>query len=248
MKPRIVALIPARMQATRFPQKLMADLAGKPVIVRTYEAVVATQLFDEVIVVGDNPLFKEALDTIGGKYIASQKEYDCGTDRIAEVAESIEGDIFVNVQGDEPFINRESLAILLDFFKDDTEQKVQVATLMQKITNEADVIDPNFVKLVVDKDNNALLFSRSPIPYRRDLNIPIDYYEHIGVYAFRKKLLVDFPKMPQTPLELVEKVECLRFLEHGIGIKVGITGYMGIEIDTPEDLIKANIFFQKNNR
>jgi 3-deoxy-manno-octulosonate cytidylyltransferase (CMP-KDO synthetase) len=244
MKQRKIALIPARFGASRFPGKLMADLAGKPVIVRTYEAVVKTHLFDEVVVVGDNKVFQEAIEAIGGKYFQSQQTHECGTDRIAEASQLIEGDIFVNVQGDEPFTQRKSLEALLAFFENDFEKKIQVATLMQKMHKEEDINDPNFVKLVVDKENNALLFSRSPIPYRRDKNIPIDYYEHIGVYAFRKNTLIDFPKMPQTPLELVEKVECLRFLENGIAIKVALVDYMGIEIDTPQDLIKANEYYK----
>jgi 3-deoxy-manno-octulosonate cytidylyltransferase (CMP-KDO synthetase) len=231
-----VALIPARYDATRFNGKLMADLAGKPVIRRTYEATVATKLFDDVIVVTDSIVIFDEITSHNGIAVMSQKAHESGTDRIAEAASDMNVDIIVNVQGDTPFIKREPLERLLMQFDDSA---VQVASLMQVLTDQKEINDPNFVKVAVDQNMNSLFFSRSVIPYPRDKETEITYYEHIGVYAFRKKALIDFTRWPVTPLEAAEKIECLRYLEHGILLRMVIVDYMGIEIDTPEDLVKA---------
>jgi 3-deoxy-manno-octulosonate cytidylyltransferase (CMP-KDO synthetase) len=231
-----VALIPARYDATRFNGKLMADLAGKPVIRRTYEATVATKLFDDVIVVTDSTVIFDEITSHNGIAVMSQKAHESGTDRIAEAASDMNVDIIVNVQGDTPFIKREPLERLLMQFDDSA---VQVASLMQVLTDQKEINDPNFVKVAVDHNMNSLFFSRSVIPYPRDKETEITYYEHIGVYAFRKKALIDFTSWPVTPLEAAEKIECLRYLEHGILLRMVIVDYMGIEIDTPEDLVKA---------
>jgi 3-deoxy-manno-octulosonate cytidylyltransferase (CMP-KDO synthetase) len=233
---KIVALIPARYEATRFSGKLMATLGGKSVIRRTYDATVATKLFDEVIVVTDSKIILDEIISNGGKAIMSKKEHESGSDRIAQAAADMDVDIIVNVQGDTPFIKKEPLQKLLQQFDDPS---VQVASLMQVLKSQKEIDDPNFVKVVVDQNMNSLFFSRSVIPYPRDKEIPITYYEHIGVYAFRKKALIDFTKWSVTPLEAAEKIECLRYLEHGISLRMVITDYMGIEIDTPEDLKKA---------
>lgn len=236
---RKVALIPARYGATRFPGKLLALLKGKSVIVRTYESVVNTGLFDEVMVVCDGTEIYDEVMSHGGKAVISKKEHESGSDRIAEAVEDLDADIVVNVQGDEPFTSRKPLELLLSVFEGEEGKKVKVASLMQKLTDPESVENPNFVKVVVDNHFNSLLFSRSPIPYHRDKTIPVTYYEHIGVYAFRKQILMDFTRWPQTPLEKAEKIECLRYLEHGIPLKMVLTSYMGVEIDTPEDLEKA---------
>jgi 3-deoxy-manno-octulosonate cytidylyltransferase (CMP-KDO synthetase) len=148
-------------------------------------------------------------------------------------------DIVVNVQGDEPFVQKEPLQRLLEVFGGSDGSTVQVASLMQVLTDELLINDPNFVKVAVDINNNALFFSRSPIPYPRNKEVSIPYYEHIGVYAFRKDALLRFTNWPSTPLENAEKIECLRYLEHGITLRMVVTEYMGVEIDTPEDLVKA---------
>jgi 3-deoxy-manno-octulosonate cytidylyltransferase (CMP-KDO synthetase) len=166
----------------------------------------------------------------------SKKEHESGSDRIAEAAAGMDVDIIVNVQGDTPFIKKEPLQKLLNQFNDPS---VQVASLMQVLKEQKDIDDPNFVKVAVDQNMNSLFFSRSAIPYPRDKQAPITYYEHIGVYAFRKKVLIDFTTWPITPLEAAEKIECLRYLEHGIPLRMVVVDYMGIEIDTPEDLRKA---------
>lgn len=232
-------MIPARYGATRFPGKLMADLGGKPVIVRTYLATQATELFDEVYVVTDSTIIKDVIEQAGGKAIMSVKEHECGSDRIAEAVENLDIDIVVNVQGDEPFVKKEPLRKVIDVFKESGAEKVDLASLMQEITDWKDITDPNYVKVIVDKDNFALYFSRSPIPYPRDKNAGARYFEHIGVYAFRKQAILDFYNLPMRSLEATEKVECIRYLEYGKKIKMVETSYMGIEIDTPEDLVKA---------
>lgn len=235
-KERIVAMIPARYAATRFPAKLMQILGDKTVIRHTYDATMATGLFDEVIVVTDSDAIFVEITAAGGKAVMSKHEHESGSDRIAEAAEDLDAAIIVNVQGDTPFVKRAPLEKLLQQFNDPS---VQVASMMQVLTKQSEIDDPNFVKVAVDKNMNSLFFSRSVIPFPRDKNVPVTYYEHIGVYAFRKKTLLDFTRWAQTPLEMAEKVECLRYLEHGIPLRMVVVDYMGVEIDTPGDLEKA---------
>ena len=233
---KIGAFIPARYAATRFPAKLMQALGAKTVIRHTYDNTVATGLFDEVYVVTDSEIIFNEITSHGGKALMSKKEHESGSDRIAEAIEHLAIDIVVNVQGDEPFVKKEPLEKLIAVFKD---EKVEVASLMQALTNSDLIADPNYVKVAVDKNSNALFFSRSVIPYPRNREIAIPYYEHIGVYAFKKQALLNFTNWPMSPLEAAEKIECLRYLENGVSIKMVATSYMGVEIDTPEDLIKA---------
>ncbi len=236
---KIIAMIPARYAATRFPGKLMQILGSKTVIQHTLDNTISTGLFDEVIVVTDSEIiFKEIIDH-GGKAMMSKKQHESGTDRIAEAAVSLDADIIVNVQGDEPFVKKDPLRKLLDVFNEKNGKKVHVASLMQVLNEQRFIDDPNYVKVAVDNNMNALFFSRSRIPYPRNKEISSTYYEHIGVYAFRKKALLDFTSWRMTPLEAAEKIECLRFLEYGIPLKMVVTDYMGIEIDTPEDLDRA---------
>lgn len=229
-------MIPARYAATRFPGKLMQMLGNKTVIRHTYDNTVATGLFDEVIVVTDSKIIFDEIVSHGGKAKMSVKEHESGSDRIAEAVAHMNVDIVVNVQGDEPFVKKEPLEKLLQQFAD---LSVQVASLMQVITDRNDIMDPNFVKVAVDKNMNSLFFSRSVIPYPRAKNVPAVYYEHIGIYAFRKQALLNFTNWPATPLEAIEKIECLRYLENGIPLRMVVVDYMGVEIDTPEDLEKA---------
>jgi 3-deoxy-D-manno-octulosonate cytidylyltransferase len=235
-----VAMIPARYAATRFPAKLMQPLGPKTVIRHTYDNTVATGLFDDVVVVTDSPIIFEEITQHGGRAVMSKRHHESGSDRIAEAAADMDVDIIVNVQGDEPFVRRQPLEQLLQVFEGEAGQQVQVASLMQVLTDAASIADPNYVKVVVDLQMNALLFSRSPVPYHRDQSLRPVYYEHIGVYAFRKQALLNFTNWPMTPLEAAEKIECLRYLEHGIPLKMVVVDYMGVEIDTPEDLEKAS--------
>ena len=232
-------MIPARYEASRFPGKLMQKLGDQTVIATVYLATKETELFDDVVVVTDSDIIFDEIRSLGGNPLRSKKQHESGTDRIAEAAENLDVDIILNVQGDTPFIKKEPLEKLLKLFDDET---VQVGSLMQKITDEQTIIDPNRVKVCVDKKMNALFFSRSVIPYPRNKNHNTSYYEHIGVYAFRKKALLDFTKWPISPLEDAEKIECLRYLENGISLRMAVTEYLGISIDTPEDLHKAKAF------
>ena len=233
---KVGAFIPARYAATRFPAKLMQTLGDKSVIRHTYDNTKATGLFDEVYVVTDSEIIFNEIVNNGGKAIMSKRSHESGSDRIAEAIVDLDIDIVVNVQGDEPFVKREPLQKVIDVFADST---VQVSSLMQVLTNPQLIDDPNYVKVAVDTKMNALFFSRSVIPYPRATDIAITYYEHIGVYAFKKQALLNFTNWPMTPLEAAEKIECLRYLENGVSIRMVVTDYMGVEIDTPEDLIKA---------
>ena len=235
---KICAFIPARYAATRFPAKLMQPLGDKTVIRHTYDNTVATGLFLEVFVVTDSTIIFDEITNHGGKAIMSIRSHESGSDRIAEAIADLDIDVVVNVQGDEPFVKKEPLQKLLEVFKDPA-QNVRVASLMQVLTSQQNIEDPNYVKVAIDKNNNALFFSRSVIPYPRSTENPITYYEHIGVYAFKKEALLAFTNWEMTPLEAAEKIECLRYLENGVPIKMVTTNYMGVEIDTPEDLEKA---------
>jgi 3-deoxy-manno-octulosonate cytidylyltransferase (CMP-KDO synthetase) len=236
---KIISMIPARYSASRFPPKLMQNCAGKTVILRTYEATVATQLFDEVFVVTDNDIIFNEIVNHGGKAIMSKKEHQSGSDRIAEAVEDLDVDIVVNVQGDEPFTERESLHKVLEVFKDDSKKEIDLASLMVEIHDWDEISNPNTVKVIVDQNNFALYFSRSPIPYPRDKNAETRYFKHKGIYAFRKQALLDFYKLPMHFLESTEKIECIRYLEYGKKIKMVETNIEGVEIDTPEDLERA---------
>lgn len=236
---KIVALIPARYDSTRFPGKLMADLGGKSVILNTYLRAKSLGLFEEVKVITNSQVIFDEITNNNGEAILNFRNHETGTDRIAEYAHLIDADVFVNIQGDEPFIAKEPLVDLINQFDN---PDVKVASLIQLLQDKDSIENPNFVKVVVDKNNDALFFSRSPIPFVRD-NYPFkQFYEHIGVYAFRKNELMNFANWEQTILEKSEKIECLRFLENGIKIRMVVTKYMGIEIDTIEDLQKANDF------
>lgn len=236
---KIIALIPARYGASRFPGKMMALLKGIPVIRRTYQAVRHTGLFDDVAVVTDSEEIYNEITTHGGKAIMSRKAHETGSDRIAEAAAHLDADLIVNVQGDEPFTKREPLEKLLAVFNEADAGQIDLASLMQVMHHKEQIADPNYVKVAVDLNNFALMFSRSPLPYHRDTSLHPTYYEHIGIYAFRKQALLDFSQTPASPLESIEKIECLRYLEHGKRIKMVVTDYMGVEIDTPEDLLNA---------
>ena len=235
---KVVALIPARYAASRFPGKLMQSLGDKTVIRHTVEATQSTMLFDQVIVVTDSDEIEAEIHRFGGECKRSSGTYESGTDRIAEIAATLDVDLILNVQGDTPFIKKEPLADLIKAFED---IKVGVASLMQPIQDPKLIQEPNVVKVVTDLNNDALYFSRSPIPYNRDKSASTSYYEHIGVYAFRKKALLDFTSWPLSALEATEKLEQLRYLEHGVKIRMVKTNYSSIAIDTPEDLVRANI-------
>ncbi|NRB60921.1 MAG: 3-deoxy-manno-octulosonate cytidylyltransferase [Winogradskyella sp.] len=232
-------MIPARYSASRFPGKLMQNLAGKSVILRTYEATVATGLFSEVYVVTDSEIIYDEITNHGGRAIMSIQEYESGSDRIAEAVANVDCDIVVNVQGDEPFTERESLEKVLSVFKTDAKKEIDLASLMVEIKDWDEINNPNTVKVIVDQNNFALYFSRSPIPYPRDKEANARYFKHKGIYAFRKEALLEFTTLPMQFLEATEKIECIRYLEYGKRIKMVETTIQGVEIDTPEDLERA---------
>lgn len=236
---KIIAVIPARYASTRFHAKLMQDLGGKTVILRTYESALESNLFDDVFVVTDSDLIFSEITSNGGKAIISIKEHESGSDRIAEAVENMDVDIVVNVQGDEPFIDTAALEKLIEVYKNDTEKKVDLASLMCEIKEEEEINNPNNVKVVVSQSGFALYFSRSVIPYPREINAGVRYMKHIGIYAFRKQALLDFYSLPMKSLEASEKLEQLRYLEFGKRIKMVETTHVGIGIDTIEDLEKA---------
>ncbi|WP_411768724.1 3-deoxy-manno-octulosonate cytidylyltransferase [Winogradskyella sp. A3E31] len=241
---KVIAMIPARYSASRFPGKLMQDLGGKPVIVRTYEATIATKLFEDVYVVTDSTIIFDEIVANGGKAIMSEKPHESGSDRIAEAVANVDCDIVVNVQGDEPFTERESLKKVLDVFKTDNDKDIDLASLMVEIHDWDEITNPNTVKVIVDQNDFALYFSRSPIPYPRDKETNARYFKHKGIYAFRREALLEFTKLPMQFLEASEKIECIRYLEYGKRIKMVETTVEGVEIDTPEDLEKAKLLWK----
>ncbi|MGY5847006.1 3-deoxy-manno-octulosonate cytidylyltransferase [Salegentibacter sp. HM20] len=236
---KVIAMIPARYEASRFPGKLMQDLGGKSVIRRTYEAAKNTDLFQEVYVVTDSERIYAEITGFGGNAIMSQKEHECGSDRIAEAVENMDVDIVVNVQGDEPFIDRESLSKLLAVFYTEGAEEIDLASLKSALSESDEITNPNNVKVITNNEDFALYFSRFPIPYPRNTEAKVTYFKHIGIYAFRKQALMDFYNLPMLSLEDAEKIECIRYLEYGKKIKMVETQLRAIGIDTPEDLEKA---------
>jgi len=224
----------------------LKDLLGKSVILRTYEAAKNSGLFADVYVVTDHHQIYDEIVSKGGKAILSQQAYETGTDRIAAVAKDIKADIIINIQGDEPFINARSLKDLIQVFKEDSTNEIDMASLMVSIKNKEDFLNPNHVKVVTDCHSFAMYFSRAPIPFSRD-QVFEQAWKHIGVYAFRKESLVKIAQLPQTKLEQIEKLENLRFLQNGFKIKMVQTESVNFGIDTPEDLEKAREFLNKTN-
>lgn len=235
---KIIAVIPARYEASRFPGKLMQVLGEKTVIATTYQNVVETGLFQEVFVATDSEIIFEEIHKFGGNAVMTGA-HETGSDRIAEAVSNIDCDIVVNVQGDEPFLKKEPLKQLISVFNDDFEEKISLASLKIKLTDKEEIENPNNVKVITDADGFALYFSRSVIPYPRETSSVAEYFKHIGVYAFRKKALLNFAKLAMRPLEIAEKIECIRYLEYGMKIKLIETDFVGVGIDVPEDLEKA---------
>lgn len=232
-----IAMIPARYAATRFPAKLMQQLGNKTVIRRTYDATLATGLFDAVYVVTDSDIIYQEIMEHGGNAVMSVLTHESGSDRIAEAVAKMDVDVVVNVQGDEPFIKKEPLEKLIRLFEDKT---VKVGSLMRRIISEEELYSNSSVKVVVNKNNDALYFSRSVIPYNASQSLDHPFYLHVGVYGFRKDTLLDFTKWPAAKLEQIEKLEQLRYLENGIPVRMALVDFKSVAIDTPEDLLKAN--------
>lgn len=232
---KVVCLIPARYDSTRYPGKLMEKINDIPVILFTYHQVRGMGLFDEVLVVTNSKEIQKVIEKGNGKVKYLSSEHPSGTDRIAEAAKDMDVDIVINIQGDEPFVTREPINDLIKLMQGSKSMDLLVTSLMRKMDNLDYVKSPNFVKVVCDEQGNALYFSRSVIPFSRNIELQNDYYEHIGVYGYTKAALLNFYKTQATHLEKLESVECLRLLEKSIPIKmVKATDHI-LEIDTPED-------------
>ena len=244
---KIVAAIPARLNSSRLPKKLLREICGKTLIARTYEATVNSKIFDDVLVITNSPEIIAELESSNIKYIFDDNNYQTGTDRIAGVASKIEADIIINVQGDEPFINSNTIESILNTFKHDKENNIKIVSVMTPIKDDQELKNPNNVKVFTDESNNAIYFSRHPIPFKIDLNIS-KAHKHVGIYAFRKKSLIEFAKLNVGELESSEKIEALRLIENGIKIKMINSNDTFIGIDTEEDIQKAiKIFCEKGN-
>lgn len=237
-----IAFIPARYAATRFPGKLMQKIGDQSIISMVYNNAREMELFDDVVVATDSDIIAGEIDRIGGKFIKSKHEHQSGSDRIAEACKNMQVDVVVNIQGDEPFIKKQPLEDLLKSFKDET---VRVASLMQKFPDNESHENSNIVKVVCNRFNDALYFSRSVIPYKRNKSVEEVFYRHVGVYAYRKDVLLQFTEWPMGVLEKMEMLEQLRYLENGVSIRMVETNEASVGIDTPEDLKKAIAFYNK---
>lgn len=232
-----IGVIPARYGSTRFEGKVLADVRGKPMIQWVYEAAKKTKMLDDVIVACDDKRIKDTVEAFGGKAVLTSKDHASGTDRICEAVSFIDVKIVVNIQADEPLIDPVMIASVVRPFADD--RSLSMATLKKKIEDYHEITDPNVVKVVTDKQDFALYFSRSIIPYQRDKSVGINYYKHIGLYAYTKDFLFVFKNLPESHLEKLEKLEQLRVLEAGFKIKVLETNVSTIGVDTYEDLERA---------
>ena len=238
---RSIALIPARLESTRLSRKLLRELNGIPLIVRTAQNIIDFKIFDEVHVITDSTDIKNILDKYSISNFLSEKDHQTGTDRVAEYANNFDCDIIINVQGDEPFIKKQNLQIILSEFENDHNKIIDVISLKKRIDKQIDVDNHNNVKVVTDANDFANFFSRSPIPHNRS-NSFNQYYKHIGIYAFRKKALMEFPKMFISEIEKAEKIEALRFIYNDKKIKLLEIHNHIISIDTEEDFIEAEKF------
>ncbi len=234
--PKILTVIPARYASTRFPGKMVAQVAGKPVVLHTYERACQAKLVSEAVIALDDDRIAQALDPFGVPYIMTRVDHPSGTDRIAEVAEKTDADIIVNVQGDEPLIDPNTIDRCIQPLLDDPD--LPMSTAMCPITDPELIANPNAVKVVCDTRGRALYFSRCPVPFIRDDKNRGDqcYYLHLGLYVYRRDFLIEYAKWPVTPLEQLESLEQLRALENGYPIAVVKTTYDGVGVDSPEDL------------
>jgi 3-deoxy-manno-octulosonate cytidylyltransferase (CMP-KDO synthetase) len=249
---KITAVIPARYASVRFPGKALALIDGKPMIQHVYERTVRASLVDSVIVATDDERIRQAIEAFGGTCRMTRGDHETGTDRLAEVAQNLDADIIVNVQGDEPLIAPEMIDQAIRPFLDDPS--LRMGTLKTQIKCLHDFLSPNVVKVVTDRQGNALYFSRSPLPFFRDkwqdlkdesfASGKLLCYKHVGLYVFRRDFLVEFAAMTPTFLEVSEKLEQLRAVENGVRIRVVETGFESIGVDTPDDLIKARERFK----
>jgi len=239
MGSQVVAIVPARYESTRLPGKPLALIDGKPMIRHVYERTRAVDLVERVLVATDDARIADVVRGFGGDVVMTSAAHQSGTDRIAEVAATLDAEIVVNVQGDLPFLDADMLGATIALMRADST--LPMATVMTPIRDAAEMANPNVVKVVTDRDGYALYFSRSPLPYWRRPADGILGYKHIGLYAYRREFLLTFARLAPTPLERAESLEQLRALEWGFRIKVAETSTAGVEVDTPEDLERARV-------
>ena len=244
-----IAVIPARYAATRLPGKPLVPLAGKPMIQRVWERARQAERITRVIIATDDERILKAAADFGAEAVMTRSEHRSGTERVAEVAVGIAGSddqVFVNVQGDEPLVEPEAIDTLVEAIEGQSD--IAVATLMVPIAKPADIMDPNIVKVVLDFDDNALYFSRAPIPWVRDRGAPVhaQHMKHLGLYAFRRSALLDFPTLPLGDLERIEQLEQLRWMENGYKIRVAETHHDSVSVDVPEDVARVEKLLSKS--
>jgi 3-deoxy-manno-octulosonate cytidylyltransferase (CMP-KDO synthetase) len=245
ISPRFVVVIPARYGSTRLPGKPLVTLAGKAMIQRVYERARMARRADRVIVATDDDRIVKAVETFGGEARMTRPDHRTGTERVAEVAAHVEGEVFVNVQGDEPLLDPGAIDAAVNALLE--EPAASVATVATPIKTPADIMDPNVVKTVLDFDGNALYFSRAPIPWVRDTagKVQIRHLKHLGLYAFRRDALLEYPTLPQGDLERAEQLEQLRWLENGWKIRVAEVEHDAVSVDVPEDVARVEKLLQK---
>lgn len=247
-EPQVVAVIPARFASTRLPGKPMVSLAGKPMVQWVYERAKQAQTVHRVIVATDDHRIMDAVAAFGGEARMTRSDHRTGTERIAEVAAREEGDVFVNVQGDEPLMEPSSIDTAVGALLE--EPAAQIATVATPVRHAGDIMDPNVVKTVLDFEDNALYFSRAPIPWVRDTQqkVHVKYWKHLGLYVFQRDALLEYPTLPQGELEKVEQLEQLRWMENGWKIRVAEVAHDAVSVDVPEDVTRVEKLLREGTR
>jgi 3-deoxy-manno-octulosonate cytidylyltransferase (CMP-KDO synthetase) len=245
---RVVVVIPARYGSTRLPGKPLVSLAGKPMIQRVYERARMALRVDRVIVATDDERIMKAVETFGGEARMTRRDHRTGTERVAEVAAHVEGGVFVNVQGDEPLLDPVAVDTAVNALLE--EPAASISTVATPIKKPADIMDPNVVKAVLDFDGNALYFSRAPIPWVRDTasKVQVRHLKHLGLYAFQRDALLEFPTLPQGDLERIEQLEQLRWMENGWKIRVAEVEHDAVSVDVPEDVVRVEKLLENRHR
>jgi len=242
---RVVVVIPARFGSTRLPGKPLVSLAGKPMIQRVYERARMAEKAGRVIVATDDERIVKAVETFGGEARMTRADHRTGTERVAEVAAHVEGDVFVNVQGDEPLLDPVAVDAAISALLE--EPAAAIATVATPVKTPGDIMDPNVVKTVLDFDGNALYFSRAPIPWVRDTaaKVLVRHLKHLGLYVFQRDALLEYPTLPQGDLERIEQLEQLRWLENGWKIRVAEVEHDAVSVDVPEDVARVEKLLEK---
>ena len=241
---RMVAIIPARLNSKRFPRKLLEKIYGIPLILMTYQNLFSMNIFDKIIVATDSLEISNLIKKNGGEVFISKKEHFSGSDRVSEASGNYKSDIVINVQGDEPFVKSIDIKKIINFFRDKQNKNIPVVSLIYQTNNPQKINDENFVKVVTDKNDFAMYFSRSKIPFLRNIDKNFSFYIHVGVYGFLSKSITQFSNLKPSKLEKIEMLECIRFIENGHKMKMILIDNPTIGIDTPDDLIKAKKYLE----